>query len=213
VFPSHDAQAASPDDWVRMPPGWRGCIPPLLHILEHWKSLDSGSVRTQRLMCRHLKLIDLFSLNINSDSVDINKKFSEFYTAYDVVVDQWNEFAGQQIPCTTFSSDDGHFYWSHCIIVLLNKKSLTTTFTQDSNSCLIFLLNLDVKTETLANLEVLVKTFLDDLWCELWYSCHSYWIHTDSLQISIGLPALTCPDYRGMMLFCIHWTTRQLAFY
>ena len=102
AFPSHNVQAASPDDWARTPPGQRGCISPLLSILECRKLLDSGSVRTQCLTCRHLKLIGLFSLNINSNLVDVNKKFSEFYTAYDSVVNQWNEFAGQQIPCTTF---------------------------------------------------------------------------------------------------------------
>jgi hypothetical protein len=73
--------------------------------------LTLGAYVSQRLTCSHLKLIDLFSLDINSDLDDLAKRFGEFYTAYNIVADQWNEFAGRQIPCTTFSSDDdGRFY-------------------------------------------------------------------------------------------------------
>ena len=211
--------------------GSHQCFPHMMHRLLHqmvglgccyvvWAAFDlftfqnakihlilcPGSVCTRHPTCRHLKLIDLCSLDINSHSVDLNKKFSEFYTAYNIIVDQWNEFAGQQIPCTTFSSGDNHIHRSHYIIVLPIKKSLTTTFAQDSNGHLLFPPDLDVKTKTPENLWVLVKTFMDDLWRELNYVYHSCWIYTESCQISIGLLVLTFLDYCGIILLCIHRT-------
>ena len=98
--------------------------------------------------------------------------FSKFFDGYSNAAEQWNKFCAQNIARTPFTEQLTFKLLSVYLFLELPTKELTRAFPQDESGRPVFPNDLDIETETLANIRVLVKTYLEDLWRE---STSHYW--------------------------------------
>lgn len=108
-------------------------------------------------------------MDVSEDAENAKNGFRDFFASYNDVADQWNEFCARKIACKSgfIMVHVVQFYHAKRLSTVLPvPKDLNSTLSQDNTGRPPFPIDLDVEMETLANIRILLKTFMENLWRE-----------------------------------------------